>query len=114
VWAVERASAAGIVVVVSAGNHGEDAVTGKIGYAGITSPGNAPSALTAGSMNMQGTLDRSDDTVSDFSSRGPTWFDGRVKPDILAPGQSLVAIPPDRANCTSIQSCAPIVPRTCA
>ena len=49
VQAVERAVAAGIVVVVSAGNRGVNAETGQVGYAGITSPGNAPSALTVGS-----------------------------------------------------------------
>jgi serine protease AprX len=46
VLAVGRAVDAGIVVVVSAGNHGINPVTGEIGYAGITSPGNAPGAST--------------------------------------------------------------------
>ena len=89
VQAVEHAVAAGIVVVTSAGNHGQNAATGATGYAGITSPGNAPSALTAGSLDLHGTADRSDDTVSPFSSRGPTWYDGLVKPDLLAPGHGL-------------------------
>ena len=44
VLAVERAVDAGIVVVVSAGNVGRNLETGEIGYAGVTSPGNAPSA----------------------------------------------------------------------
>ena len=26
-----------------------------------------------------------------FSSRGPTWYDGLIKPDVLAPGQALIA-----------------------
>ena len=43
VRAVERAVAAGIVVVASAGNHGTNAATGLVGYGGITVPGNAPS-----------------------------------------------------------------------
>ena len=38
---------AGIIVVASAGNHGVND-DGEIGFAGITSPGNAPSALTVG------------------------------------------------------------------
>jgi serine protease AprX len=92
VQAVEHAVRAGIVVVVSAGNHGMNASTGAIGYAGITSPGNAPSALTVGSLRTKATATRADDEVSPFSSRGPTWYDGLVKPDILAPGQALVAI----------------------
>ena len=40
----------------------------------------------------KGTADRSDDEVSIFSSRGPTWYDGQIKPDIVAPGQALVAV----------------------
>jgi serine protease AprX len=92
VIAVERAVDAGIVVVVSAGNRGLNPLTGEIGFAGITSPGNAPSALTVGSLRTKATTTRDDDEVSPFSSRGPTWYDGLVKPDILAPGQALVAI----------------------
>jgi serine protease AprX len=91
VQAVEAAVDAGIVVVISAGNIGMNPTTGQIGYAGITSPGNAPSALTIGAARHRGTAIRSDDTVADFSSRGPTWYDGRIKPDVLAPGQALVA-----------------------
>ena len=50
VAAVERAVSAGIVVVVSAGNFGGDPVTHEVGYAGITSPGNAPDAITVGAV----------------------------------------------------------------
>lgn len=92
VQAVERAVAAGLVVVTSAGNHGQNPTTGVAGYAGITSPGNAPSAITVGSLDMNGTADRRDDTVSPFSSRGPTWYDSLVKPDILAPGHGLFGV----------------------
>ncbi|WP_291984344.1 S8 family serine peptidase, partial [Luteitalea sp.] len=89
VQAVENAVAAGLVVVASAGNYGQNPSTGESGYAGITSPGNAPSAITAGSLDVHGTADRSDDTASPFSSRGPTWYDGFAKPDVLAPGHGL-------------------------
>ena len=91
VRAVERAVAAGIVVVASAGNHGMDDA-GQVGYAGVTSPGNAPSALTAGALRTKATATRTDDEVAAFSSRGPTWYDGLSKPDVLAPGQAMVAI----------------------
>jgi serine protease AprX len=92
VQAVERAVRKGILVVVSAGNYGYNRLTGILGYGGITSPGNAPSALTVGSMDTENTVSRLDDAVSKFSSRGPTWIDGRIKPDIVAPGENLVAI----------------------
>jgi serine protease AprX len=91
VLAVEGAARKGILVVVSAGNHGYDDA-GAIGYAGITSPGNAPSALTVGSIATGNTVSRLDDRMSDFSSRGPTWLEGRIKPDIVAPGEDLVAV----------------------
>ena len=91
VRAVERAVAAGIVVVASAGNHGMNDA-GEVGYAGVTSPGNAPSALTAGALRTKATATRVDDEVAAFSSRGPTWYDGLSKPDVLAPGQAMTAI----------------------
>lgn len=90
VQAVEAAIRAGVVVVVSAGNYGMNA-DGKVGYAGITSPGNSPSAITVGAFNHQGTVDRADDMVADYSSRGPSWYDGYAKPDVVAPGHRLVS-----------------------
>ena len=48
VRAVERAAAPGVIVVASAGNFGTNPNTGDIRYAGTTSPGNAPSAITVG------------------------------------------------------------------
>ena len=48
VQAVESAVRAGLIVTVSAGNRGTNPVTGVVGYAGISSPGNAPSAITIG------------------------------------------------------------------
>ncbi|PYQ96539.1 MAG: hypothetical protein DMF96_18040 [Acidobacteria bacterium] len=55
VQAVERAVGAGIAVVVSAGNFGGDVTTHVPGYAGITSPGNAPDAITVGAVDTQQT-----------------------------------------------------------
>ena len=91
VRAVERAVAEGIVVVASAGNVGTNPETQEVGYGGVTSPGNAPSAITVGAVDIHGTVDRFDDTVADFSSRGPTWYDLYPKPDLVAPGRRLVA-----------------------
>jgi serine protease AprX len=91
VQAVEAAVRSGLVVVAAAGNYGANPDTGGAGYAGITSPGNAPSALTVGAANTAGTEQRGDDRVASFSSRGPTWFDGIAKPDVVAPGLNLVS-----------------------
>ena len=75
--AVRRLVDAGIVVVVSAGNHGKDASGARL-YGGINSPGIEPSAITVGAANTFGTDSRDDDGVATFSSRGPTrgyWTD---------------------------------------
>jgi serine protease AprX len=92
VLAVERAAKAGIIVVTAAGNLGKHPTTGLPGYAGITSPGNAPSAITVGAAMTHDTVARSDDRIPDYSSSGPTWYDALVKPDVLAPGHNIVAV----------------------
>jgi serine protease AprX len=89
--AVQRAVEAGVVVVASAGNYGVT-TTGLPVLGGITSPGNSPYALTVGAIDTAGTVDRSDDRVAAYSSRGPTAFDMAVKPDVVAPGTRLVSL----------------------
>ena len=89
--AVQRAVKAGIVVVASAGNYGLTS-TGAPVLGGITSPGNSPYAITVGAIDTAGTVDRSDDKVAPYSSRGPTAFDMGVKPDVVAPGTRLVSL----------------------
>ena len=92
VQAVERASAAGIVVVVAAGNNGLDQNgDGESGYTGINSPANAPSCIAVGAVDTKNSVTRSGDVVAAFSSRGPTWFDGLAKPDVVAPGVHLIS-----------------------
>jgi len=89
--AVARAVRAGLVVVVSAGNHGRT-VEGTPILGGITSPGNSPLAITVGALDAMGTVDRGDDRVAPYSSRGPTKFDFAVKPDVVAPGTAIVSL----------------------
>ena len=83
--AAKRAVTAGIVVVAAAGNNGRGPL-GSTQYAGITSPGNAPWVLTVGASSTMGTVNRSDDTIARFSSRGPAAIDNGAKPDLVAPG----------------------------
>jgi len=83
--AVERAVNAGIVVVAAAGNEGPK--MGTIGGA----PGNSPLALTVGAIDDKNTIDKSDDEIAPFSSRGPT-MDGITKPDLVAPGTNIISL----------------------
>jgi subtilisin family serine protease len=94
--AVNQAVQAGIVVVVAAGNAGT-APDGRTILGSITSPGNSPYAITVGALNTWGTVDRSDDTVAAFSSRGPSAYDLGMKPDIAAPGTKIVSLQADGA-----------------
>ena len=89
--AVARAVQAGIVVVASAGNNGRTAGGAPV-LGGVTSPGNSPLAITVGALDTVGTVDRSDDRVAPYSSRGPTKFDFAVKPDVVAPGGAIVSL----------------------
>ena len=94
--AVNQAVQAGIVVVVAAGNAGK-APDGRAMLGGISSPGNSPYAITVGALNTWGTVDRSDDTVATFSSRGPSAYDLAVKPDMAAPGTKILSLQADGA-----------------
>jgi serine protease AprX len=76
---------AGIVVVCSAGNDG------RSGDGTISSPCNSRKVITVGALNDQRTPDTADDTVTSYSSRGPTRFDLVAKPDLLAPGNKIVS-----------------------
>ena len=77
-YAVQRAWAAGIVVVVAAANTGPEPGT-------IAKPGDDPWVITVGAVDDNGTPGTGDDRAPDFSSRGPTR-DGIAKPDVVAPG----------------------------
>ncbi|MEV6305706.1 S8 family serine peptidase [Actinoplanes sp. NPDC051861] len=67
----------GTLFVVAAGNNGPKA--GSVG-----SPGTADRALTVGAVDR-------DDVIAEFSGRGPAGPDGRLKPDVTAPGVGIVS-----------------------
>ncbi len=98
--AVEKAWQAGIVVVAAAGNEGPNAQT-------ITVPGNDPYVITVGALNSQRTAGMNnwaDDVLPAYSATGPT-LDGFIKPDVLAPGSSIVSFMynnPDNKNDSAI------------
>jgi len=75
--AVENLRAAGVVVVVSAGNEGSGCST-------ITSPAIYDASFSVGATD-------SGDNIAGFSSRGPVTVDGsnRLKPDVSAPGVNI-------------------------
>ncbi|WP_338693799.1 S8 family serine peptidase [Streptomyces sp. Q6] len=74
----ELSKSTGTLFVVAAGNDGES------GTATVGAPAIADSALAVGAVD-------SDDALAAFSSRGPRPSDNAVKPDITAPGVSIVA-----------------------
>ncbi len=90
--AVEKAWKAGIVVVVAAGNEGRNYQQGTEGYSTITAPGNDPYVITVGAMKTMGTPSRTDDYVASYSSKGPSLIDHIVKPDLVAPGNRIIAV----------------------
>lgn len=72
----------GFVVVVAAGNERDGQ---------LYPPANDPFVITVGSTDDQGTVEVTDDSVSDFSAYGLTE-QGIVKPDLVAPGRDLVSL----------------------
>ena len=81
--AVQRLWQLGITVVVAAGNSGPTRGT-------ITKPGDDPVVLTVGAYDDRGDLNLSNDVVPHWSSQGPT-AQGVRKPDLVAPGRTVVA-----------------------
>ena len=77
VQAVEAAVQAGVTVVIAAGNSGPS-------YYSVATPGFAPSAITVGAVYET-------DEIVFFSSRGPTPYQERTKPDLVAPGAAVVS-----------------------
>jgi hypothetical protein len=77
------AASRGILIVNSAGNEG----LSLSGWNTLVSPSDSADVLAAGAVNSQGRRAR-------FSSVGPT-ADGRIKPDMMAMGESVYSASPD-------------------
>lgn len=90
---VDRLVREGVVVVAAAGNTGYGRVqseqrTTRVGLSNtINDPGNAELAITVGATHRDSPYTYG---VSYFSSKGPTG-DGRMKPDLVAPGERIVS-----------------------
>jgi hypothetical protein len=98
----ERLVGTGVTVVAAAGNNGyQRFLTEKGPYRGyatvsITDPGNADAVITVGATHRR---DPHTYGISYFSSRGPTG-DGRLKPDIVAPGERIDSTLPNNETGT--------------
>jgi serine protease AprX len=97
--ACQRLVSEGTVVVAAAGNLGQSVFQNTNGNgsgdgyrtASITDPGNAECVITVGATHRSKPHTYG---VSYFSSRGPTG-DGRLKPDLVAPGEKIMSLIPD-------------------
>ncbi len=82
--ALDAAASAGVVPVVAAGNDFDDFGRGSLG-----SPGSAAAAITVGA-----TTSGDPPSMASFSSAGPTPISLRLKPDVVAPGTSILSARP--------------------
>ncbi len=86
---LNRAMEAGVVVAAAAGNDGPD-------NDGLSGMGSSSLSITVGATDDKNTIDRSDDTVASYSSRGPRRDNGdgnpldELKPEVSAPGTNIV------------------------
>jgi serine protease AprX len=79
-FAVEKAWQAGIVVVVAAGNQGNN-------YGKLTNPATDLNVIAVGAASTKGTVTVADDTLTTFTN-----LDGGRPLDILAPGESVTSL----------------------
>jgi subtilisin family serine protease len=82
VKAIDAAADAGVVPAIAAGNDFDE-----FGYGSVSSPGDAPKAITAGAVAK-------DSVIADFSSAGPSGIDLGFKPDVSAPGVNIYSSVP--------------------
>jgi subtilisin family serine protease len=83
--ALDAAAAAGVVPVVAAGNS-----FSELGAGSVSSPATADRAISVAAETESGP------TIAGFSSGGPTPLSLRMKPDVTAPGVSVLSSVPRR------------------
>jgi Subtilase family len=86
VHAIDAAARAGVVPVIAADNSFDE-----YGFGSISSPGNAPDAITVAATTLS-------HSIASFSSGGPTPVSLRLKPDVAAPGVAIVSSLPTDAG----------------
>ncbi len=86
---LNEATLAGVAVSVAAGNDGPD-------NDGLSGMGSSSLSITVGATDDMNTIDRDDDTIAGYSSRGPRRDNGdsnpidEMKPDVTAPGSDII------------------------
>lgn len=97
---LNEAMEAGVVVSVAAGNDGPS-------NDGLSGMGSSSLSITVGATDDKNTVDREDDTVAGYSSRGPRRDNGdgnplnELKPEVSAPGTNII----QAEGCVSSGSC---------
>jgi len=89
VQALDNTAAAGVVSAVAAGNDYDVAGHGTIG-----SPANAPDTIAVAASSEGGNGEPADE-IAYFSSAGPTPISLLLKPDVTAPGESVLSSIPN-------------------
>ena len=97
---LDEAMLAGVVVSVAAGNDGPS-------NDGLSGMGSSDLSITVGASDDGNTIERDDDTVASYSSRGPRRDNGdnnplnELKPEISAPGTNII----QAEGCVTSGSC---------
>ncbi|MAO70417.1 MAG: hypothetical protein CL983_04985 [Euryarchaeota archaeon] len=94
----------GVTVSVAAGNDGPD-------NDGLSGMGSSSLSITVGATDDQNTIEREDDTIAGYSSRGPRRDNGNnnpldeFKPEVSAPGSNII----QAEGCVTSGGCSNII-----